>query len=520
MVSISVLFMKNLLETEDLDEVIQTLKAIAVHVLEGTQFRCAVNVVPESRSAVEAALEGYCDSLPGAWTDTSGMITDLNFEAKASKVHFELPFPVNYSSQCVNSVPYNHEDYAKLRILARLLSSKFLHREIREKGGAYGGGAKLGGGVFSFYSYRDPNSVDTLDAFNRSVEWAEQGQFTDLDIDEAKLAVFASVDSPVSPGNRGLGYFSQGVTDEMKQTQRDRLFAVTRDDLIDVTRRFPTPSLAKAIILKKKTRMKVLFMKNLLETEDLDEVIQTLKAIAVHVLEGTQFRCAVNVVPESRSAVEAALEGYCDSLPGAWTDTSGMITDLNFEAKASKVHFELPFPVNYSSQCVNSVPYNHEDYAKLRILARLLSSKFLHREIREKGGAYGGGAKLGGGVFSFYSYRDPNSVDTLDAFNRSVEWAEQGQFTDLDIDEAKLAVFASVDSPVSPGNRGLGYFSQGVTDEMKQTQRDRLFAVTRDDLIDVTRRYLSSTSNSVALLGPENERTSTDSTWTIRKETL
>lgn len=35
------------------------------------------------------------------------------------------------------------------------MSSKFLHTEIREKGGAYGGGAKLSqGGIFTLYSYR------------------------------------------------------------------------------------------------------------------------------------------------------------------------------------------------------------------------------------------------------------------------------------------------------------------------------------------------------------------------------
>lgn len=38
--------------------------------------------------------------------------------------------------------------------MARLMTAKFLHGEIREKGGAYGGGAKMGGGLFSFYSYR------------------------------------------------------------------------------------------------------------------------------------------------------------------------------------------------------------------------------------------------------------------------------------------------------------------------------------------------------------------------------
>jgi len=35
------------------------------------------------------------------------------------------------------------------------MTAKYLHGEIREKGGAYGGGARMGGGgLFSFYSYR------------------------------------------------------------------------------------------------------------------------------------------------------------------------------------------------------------------------------------------------------------------------------------------------------------------------------------------------------------------------------
>lgn len=42
-----------------------------------------------------------------------------------------------------------------LKILARLMTAKFLHTEIREKGGAYGGGAKLThSGIFTLYSYR------------------------------------------------------------------------------------------------------------------------------------------------------------------------------------------------------------------------------------------------------------------------------------------------------------------------------------------------------------------------------
>jgi Zn-dependent M16 (insulinase) family peptidase len=43
--------------------------------------------------------------------------------------------------------------------------------------------------------FRDPNSLDTLTAFNNSIKWAVEGNFTEQDIEEAKLSVFAAVSS-------------------------------------------------------------------------------------------------------------------------------------------------------------------------------------------------------------------------------------------------------------------------------------------------------------------------------------
>ncbi|CAJ0944457.1 unnamed protein product [Ranitomeya imitator] len=86
------------------------------------------------------------------------IVEDPTFKPCQMKTLFSLPFPVNYIGECIRTVPYTHDDYASLRLLARVMTAKFLHGEIREKGGAYGGGARLSfDGVFTFYSYRvDP----------------------------------------------------------------------------------------------------------------------------------------------------------------------------------------------------------------------------------------------------------------------------------------------------------------------------------------------------------------------------
>lgn len=72
---------------------------------------------------------------------------------------------------------YTHEANPRLNLVSELLSNKVLHREIREKGGAYGGGSKIGDCTLNFYSYRDPNTLSTLKAYEKSIEEICRGEF-------------------------------------------------------------------------------------------------------------------------------------------------------------------------------------------------------------------------------------------------------------------------------------------------------------------------------------------------------
>lgn len=283
----------------------------------------------------------------------------------------------------------------------------------------------------------------------------------------------------------------------------------------------------------------VKFMKKIAEMSDLNKVIRTLPKIKRHILNPDNMRCAINATPQNMSDTSAQLESFMKDVAGNRKtrksvrtniierpldplDDAGpsrkLISELNFQPCQMKTFFQLPFPVNFVSESIRAVPFSHEDYASLGILARMMTAKFLHGEIREKGGAYGGGARMGGGLFTFYSYRDPNSVQTLSAFRRGVDWAKSGLFTQQDIDEAKLSVFSAVDSPVAPASKGIGRFLSGVTDEKLQEHRERLFNVTHKSLLDVAERYLGAGQRTcgVAILGPENETIKKDPSWIVK----
>ncbi|XP_023609357.1 presequence protease, mitochondrial [Myotis lucifugus] len=291
----------------------------------------------------------------------------------------------------------------------------------------------------------------------------------------------------------------------------------------------------------------VRLMKRIAEMTDISPILRKLPRIKKHLLNCNNMRCAVNATPQQLSQTERAVGDFLRSVGrskkerkpvrphvvekavpngcGGSAHVSGcqvvrkLITEPTFTPCQMKTHFLLPFPVNYVGECVRTAPYTHPDHASLKILARLMTAKFLHTEIREKGGAYGGGAKLShNGIFTFYSYRDPRSTETLQSFAKAVDWAKSGKFSQQDIDEAKLSVFSAVDAPVAPSDKGLDHFLYGLSDELKQAHREQLFAVHREGLIDVSNKYLGvgRSTHGLALLGPENTKIAKDPSWIIR----
>jgi hypothetical protein len=116
---------------------------------------------------------------------------------------------VNYVIESFRGASYTNPDYPVLTVLSEIMSHNFLHKEIREKGGAYGSGVQNDPhrGTISLYSYRDPNNLKTYQAFEKSIQNCLKGEFDQRLIDEAKLGAFQRIDKPVAAFDKGLAYF-------------------------------------------------------------------------------------------------------------------------------------------------------------------------------------------------------------------------------------------------------------------------------------------------------------------------
>ncbi|KAF9179031.1 Mitochondrial presequence protease [Haplosporangium sp. Z 11] len=243
------------------------------------------------------------------------------------------------------------------------------------------------------------------------------------------------------------------------------------------------------------------FMNALSQKQDLSEVSQRLKEIASLAIKRSSLRLALTCGEDQMSRNENVVNQFVSRLDST---PSNLALQEEFMPSFGDTFFELPYGINFTAKCLRGVPYTHEDGAKLQILASLMSNLFLHREIREKNGAYGGGAGYSstGGVFSFYSYRDPSPQKTLATYNDSVRWVlDRKDFTEQELAEAKLSIFQRMDAPISAAQEGMVIFTEGITDEMRQTRREQLLKVTSAEVKDVASRYLLDQQSSHCILG-------------------
>lgn len=226
------------------------------------------------------------------------------------------------------------------------------------------------------------------------------------------------------------------------------------------------------------------------ESDRLEDIIAKLKQIQQLVMASGNIRAAITCGSEAVQANTTAFSDFLKSF-SAPSNKFSASTPRSFERNL-KTFYPLPYQVYYGALALPTTSYTSPDNAPLSILSQLLTHKHLHHEIREKGGAYGGGAYSQGlsGVFGFYSYRDPNPVNTLNIMRDAGRWAVDKQWTDRDLEDAKMSVFQGLDAPKAVNKEGMTRFLYGVDQAMQQTRREQLLDVTKEQVRDVAQKYI------------------------------
>lgn len=143
-----------------------------------------------------------------------------------------IPSGVGYAAA---NLPDNHIDKSITRVAFRILSLEYLWNEIRVRGGAYGAGAIISNGLQTFYTYRDPSPAKSVEVFREAADFLRVYCTGQPQTEQYIISTIASLEPLRTDADNGAVadrmYFC-GITDEKRKANRERMLAVTPDDLL------------------------------------------------------------------------------------------------------------------------------------------------------------------------------------------------------------------------------------------------------------------------------------------------
>jgi len=226
---------------------------------------------------------------------------------------------------------------------------------------------------------------------------------------------------------------------------------------------------------------------------ELAEVIARLNTIRTTLFRQDSIRVIVTCEESMVESIAERLGGLVNALPvGSENGDAGKPAPQERIPEARTA----PLPVAFNVRGFRTVRFIHPDAPALLVLANYLRDTFLHRELREKGGAYGAiaQANIGGATFFLASYRDPNITRTYDTYDRAIRWLIDDEVAEEALKEAILGACGDVDPLESPdikGRREATNRFAGFTRVERERFKQRLLQVTAADLRRVAGLYLS-----------------------------
>jgi Zn-dependent M16 (insulinase) family peptidase len=148
---------------------------------------------------------------------------------KSQNEGFIVPTQVNFVATGGALFSEGESVSGSAEVVVRSLSHGYLWDTVRVMGGAYGGSCSLSpvSGTFICSSYRDPNLVQTLTAFEKIADHLETHPPSSKDIEPLIIGTIGDLDQPLAPDRKGYVSMVRHLTGESlaaRQRRRDEIF--------------------------------------------------------------------------------------------------------------------------------------------------------------------------------------------------------------------------------------------------------------------------------------------------------
>jgi Zn-dependent M16 (insulinase) family peptidase len=215
----------------------------------------------------------------------------------------------------------------------------------------------------------------------------------------------------------------------------------------------------------------------------------------------------INVTADAkdRPAISQTLKKFLSQFPTAGKQASKKWT---FEADLPQSEALLaPSRVNYVGAGINLRDRGYVYDGSALVITKYLRTAWLWEKIRVQGGAYGAVCTFepSCGTLAFASYRDPNLLDTLDAYAQTGDFLKNVEIDNDELTRALIGAIGGIDAYRLPDAKGYSdtlRWLTGLTDEKRQQRRNEVLATTAEDFHRFG-EFLSMDNAVTSILGSE-----------------
>lgn len=207
------------------------------------------------------------------------------------------------------------------------------------------------------------------------------------------------------------------------------------------------------------------------------EVLASLEEIRSIVVNRSAMVINITLDNNTWSDIEKPVNDLVDALPEKPAPESDWVPgDFNsFEGMT------IPSKVNYVGKGGNLFDMGYRFHGSSLVITRYLRNSWLWEQVRVKGGAYGAFCLFDrrSGVLTFVSYRDPNILKTLKAFDQTSSFLSGQNLGEKELNKAIIGAIGDLDTHMLPDTKGFHSmirYLTGDTEEERQQMRDEILA--------------------------------------------
>ena len=174
-------------------------------------------------------------SLIQAIPDRQSAMTSWRMADLPEREGLTIPSQVNYVAKGASLYDVGYKLDGSVFAIDTFLRTSWLWEQVRMKGGAYGAFSIFDyrSGVFDFISYRDPNLLDTLAAYDATADFLKEVALHKDELVKSVIGAIGKMDAyqlPDAKGYTALTRYLMGESDDFRQQLRDQLMDVRTSD--------------------------------------------------------------------------------------------------------------------------------------------------------------------------------------------------------------------------------------------------------------------------------------------------